>query len=106
MIGKFRAHHGSPAAGAHDFIAQRLGFRARAVRLDGDRVTRLVQRHCDRTADAACGAGHQRGTWNPIRHLSARALVVNGNRFASRTIHVRLRLRTSSRGDHRHFKKV
>ena len=73
MIGQIRAHHGGSPARSRDLIAQAFRVRSGAVRLDGNRVTRLMQGERDRTADAARGSGHQCGVWNLIRHFSARA---------------------------------
>jgi len=66
MIGEVRAQHGGAPASTRDLVAQRLCFRDRAVRLDGDRVTRPMQRQRDRAADAARPPGHQRGAWSLI----------------------------------------
>ena len=68
MIGKIGAHHGGAAACARDLVAQGLGLRDRAVRLDRDRVARPMQRQRDRAADAARGARHQRGF--AVRHFA------------------------------------
>ena len=61
MIGKIGAHHGGAAALARDLVAQGFGLGERAVRLDGDRVARAMQRKRDRAADATRTACHQRG---------------------------------------------
>jgi hypothetical protein len=73
MIRKIRAHHCGPPACAHDLIAQRLGFIRGAVRLNGDRVSPLVQPDRNRAADATCRTSDQRGAWNLACHLNADA---------------------------------